>query len=52
VLRPGGDLVVQMLAWQWERLGPELTGLGYRPLPPRRMGAFAIGTARLEHAGD
>ncbi len=52
LLRPGGELVVQMLAWQWEHLGPELTRMGYRPLPPRLAGAFAIGTARLEGTGD
>ncbi len=51
VLRPGGDLLLQMLAWQWDSLAPELAGLGYRPLPPRVAGAFAIGTARLVAQG-
>lgn len=44
-LRPGGRLLLQMFAWQWEQLGRELVRLGYRPGDPIVMGPFAIGPA-------
>ncbi|HET6745454.1 MAG TPA: methyltransferase [Candidatus Limnocylindria bacterium] len=47
VIRPGGRLQLQMLAWQWSRLSPELAALGYRPLAPRLSDAFAICQAEL-----
>jgi methylase of polypeptide subunit release factors len=46
-LRPGGGLLLQMFAWQWEAFGPELIALGYRPGNPRVSGAFVIGPAHL-----
>ncbi len=44
-LRADGRLVLQMFAWQWESLGPELVALGYRPGSPSLTGRFAIGAA-------
>ena len=46
-LRPGGGLLLQMFAWQWEAFGAELAALGYRPGSPRTSGAFVIGPADL-----
>jgi methylase of polypeptide subunit release factors len=46
-LRPGGGLLLQMFAWQWEAFGVELTALGYRPGSPQVSGAFVIGPADL-----
>lgn len=46
-LRPGGGLLLQMFAWQWEAFGVELKALGYRPGSPRVSGAFVIGPADL-----
>jgi methylase of polypeptide subunit release factors len=46
-LRPGGGLLLQMFAWQWEAFGAELVALGYRPGTPRASGAFVIGPAHL-----
>lgn len=45
VLRSDGRLVLQMFAWQWDSLRPELVALGYRPAAPRLTGRFAIGAA-------
>lgn len=42
VLRPGGCLLLQMFAWQWEILAPELAELGYAPGTPKLSGPFAI----------
>jgi release factor glutamine methyltransferase len=49
-LRPGGLLVLQMFAWQWEAFAVELAGLGYRPGPGRPAGPFAICPAELTGA--
>jgi methylase of polypeptide subunit release factors len=46
-LRPGGGLLLQMFAWQWEAFAAELVALGYRPRTPRVSGAFVIGPADL-----
>jgi methylase of polypeptide subunit release factors len=46
-LRPGGGLLLQMFAWQWEAFAVELVALGYRPGSPRTSGAFVIGPADL-----
>jgi release factor glutamine methyltransferase len=50
-LRPGGLLVLQMFAWQWEAFAHELTGLGYQPGAARTSGPFAICPAEVA-AGD
>jgi methylase of polypeptide subunit release factors len=47
LLEPGGALVLQMFGWQWDRMVPELTALGYRPGVPLRTGPFAICPAEL-----
>lgn len=46
-LRPGGRILLQMFAWQWEAFGEELARLGYRPGAARISGPFAIGAAEL-----
>ena len=46
-LSSGGRLQLQMLAWQWDLLAPELATLGYRPGPPQLFGSFAICPADL-----
>jgi hypothetical protein len=45
-LKPSGTLLLQMFAWQWDTLSPELVAMGYRPQPPARTGRFAIGLAQ------
>lgn len=47
ILAPGGGLLLQMFAWQWELLSGELTALGYRPGTPRHAGTFVIAPAKL-----
>jgi release factor glutamine methyltransferase len=42
LLRPGGYLLLQMFAWQWDILSGELVALGYQPGVPRLSGPFAI----------
>ena len=44
-VRPGGALLLQMFAWQWEVLVDELTELGYRTGTARRSGPFVLGRA-------
>jgi release factor glutamine methyltransferase len=41
-LRPGGRMLLQMLASQWELFTPELEALGYRAGQPWQIGAFAL----------
>jgi methylase of polypeptide subunit release factors len=42
LLRPGGRLLLQMFARQWETMSIELAELGYRPGSARLRGPFAI----------
>jgi len=51
LLRPGGSLLLQMFAWQWEVLSAELRELGYDPGTPRLSGPFAICPAELIGTG-
>jgi methylase of polypeptide subunit release factors len=46
-LRPGGTLILQMFAWQWDIFSGELEHLGYRPGTPRSSDPFAICPATL-----
>jgi len=48
VLRPGGRLMLQMLARQWEAFLPELAARGYGAPRTRTHGAFVIGSVLLE----
>jgi len=45
-LRSGGTLLLQMFAWQWDKLVEELPLLGYTPATPRYSGRFAICPAK------
>jgi release factor glutamine methyltransferase len=45
-LRPGGYLILQMFAWQWDRLSPYLAARGYEPGEAFLSGQFAICPAR------
>jgi methylase of polypeptide subunit release factors len=49
-LAPGGGLLLQMFAWQWETFTAELVELGYRPGTAHMTGAFVIAPA--DHATD
>lgn len=44
-LAPGGGLLLQMFAWQWEAFSAELVALGYRPGVPHQAGAFVVAPA-------
>jgi release factor glutamine methyltransferase len=44
-LQPGGRLVLQMGAVQWDAFAVELAELGYRPGDPVRLGEFVIAPA-------
>jgi methylase of polypeptide subunit release factors len=46
-LRPGGGMLLQMFASQWDGFAAELAALGYRPGTGRMSGAFAICPADL-----
>jgi release factor glutamine methyltransferase len=47
LLEPGGVLIMQMFAWQWEQFAPELAAAGYAPGEPLLTGPFAICPAEL-----
>lgn len=47
IMRPGGRLLLQMFATQWELFVPELVSLGYHPGEARTFGPFVIGAADL-----
>lgn len=50
-LRPGGNIVLQCIGWQWDPLAAELKGIGYEPREPNRWGddRAAIGSAIWNH---
>ena len=47
LLEPRGTPLLQIIEWQWERMAPELTALGYHPGVPVPAGPFALGPAEL-----
>jgi precorrin-6B methylase 2 len=45
-LHPGGWIVLQMFAWQWDLMLSELVELGFRPATPVKTGPFVIAPAQ------
>jgi hypothetical protein len=45
--RTQGNTLLQIIDWQWERMAPELTALGYHPGVPVPAGSFALTPAEL-----